>query len=354
MSHKIFIEDDNDLKESFEKFKENKKIDFKNEIFFENNKLSIKRKSKIKLSFILSLVIICISFIMIIHIKNIEFNKEEKEFKQDIKNVISISSNMESGDVGMDSSFAHTLNCVNNNSKYQFTYYSIEINFDNSYILCGYKPNKKVIFISKEKGTDGFYDDVVWVKYETEDVIFEEIDGMYICDFYYVYDILIKEDLIYNKKYNKVLKYYCNAGDWLYNEICYRLKKEMILFYYKDYDLFYNQYSYINQFLTNYDFCMAYELYLDNNYNIYFSIISKIVYLEDNNREKDSLNIEFGEKYSLYYFDLLNVYKKVESLYELSYQIVKNYDFSKRTKEKIYLEKVIVSLNDVNEILNIR
>ena len=45
MSHKIFIEDDNDLKESFEKFKENKKIDFKNEICYtvsDNGKICAK------------------------------------------------------------------------------------------------------------------------------------------------------------------------------------------------------------------------------------------------------------------------------------------------------------------------
>ncbi len=340
MNHKKYIMDNENLDELYESFKKNKCITF-NDCISSDIKKTLTYPKRIQFKIGLFIIIVIFSLFLFISINNGRETTEQHIFEKDVETIISISKDQTINEIGSSYNFSDLLSCTNF-GKYSNTLYSIEVDIDNFYIICGYKPNFVGGLKNKMKGKDGFYDDVEWIKYTKKEDIVDQYDNYKICDLYYVYNVIIKNDLLNNKKYNKLIKYYCNVADSYYNGVNIKLKKDMILCYYKEFEYLVNE-KLIDNYLNNFIFTGAYELYYDNG-NINFVIISKITKL-NNMHTINNLELELSDYSSEFYENyiyIMNNYIFKEELNEFSFYIYFRNPLSSTITEEVYLEKIII------------
>jgi len=342
--------ENNDI--TYQMFKDKNNINIKNELVLNNKKNQNIFKSKpFKISIVLTILLLVIS-LSIININNI---KQERIFKEDVSNILKLNMNEEAekGDKGPPETFSWIIDWVIDDSKIYYdvesyretTFYSVEIDINNSYIMCGYISK---LLAEGYKDVDDDYDyisNLVWVRYDSIQDVKMNVEDLIITRAYFVYDILIKEDIINNIKYNKKCKYYSEIMfDSHYAGAYQKLNKEMLLWYYED----------INEIekpvFTNYEFNYhAYEAYTDNNGELNFIFISKSIY-------SNGITVEFLEsawanhRFS-FYDELIKLSKECNQLNEMK-EFFKRTQFPNGIKEQIYLEKVMISVSDIKKFIN--
>lgn len=258
--------------------------------------------------------------------------KEKKEFEADVANIEEL---MEDGEVpGYPSPVRFTFLISFIKYDYNpFTLYSLELNIDSYYKMCGYMilpSTESVDENNSELGT------IMWVKYRNNVEIKDRIDisescyGL-LCYVYDVYDVLVKEDLLYNKKYNIVYKYYSKSTkEWKIFEV---LKKEMIL---------------------------GYDVNIDKGKKVIFSKINFRYLYPLFNSDETGINMVLNRKRTTYDIDLSNpkVYTIEEELGSYYSTIIKyckdNDDLNEmklRGQYYEYYEKTMISIQDIKKIL---
>ena len=272
--------------------------------------------------------------------------KEKKEFEEDVINIINMQGTPKGEELGINNmNFAYNIGYVIHDVKTwcggkdrEYTFYSVEIDIDNYYIICGY------INASSERGRR-FFDDteylskLLWIRYDSIQDVKPNVDDLIITRVFFVYDILIKEDIINNIKYNKKYKYYSEMMyDREYQRASKKLNKEMILWHHKDID------EIEKPELTNYEFGHnAYEAYTDDNGEMNFVFICKETYSDG--IKQDLLKFEWEG-----YNDLIKISKESNHLNEMR-EILSRDMLIDGKKEQVYLEKVMISVSDIKKYI---
>ena len=197
MSINKYIKEKENIDITYQMFKDKNDINIKEELASNNKiKQNIFKSRPFKISLALTILVLVMSLSM----TNIKYIRERRIFEEDILNIVELCTTTGKGDeIGSSNRFYRLFR---KNNYYKSTLYSIEVNIDDSYVMCGYRIQEYPGLVLNFHRSQVDWNEVMWVKYDKEDVIKEEIDGKYVFVIYNVYDILLKEDLINNITYN--------------------------------------------------------------------------------------------------------------------------------------------------------
>lgn len=326
-----YINNKDNINKKYKNFINNKDIDFQRDLQQHDNKIYIFKSKPFKISLALTILLLVISLSMI----NIKYIREKRIFEEDILNIVELSKGLGDSDIlgGIPPLGAFFEYFKYENVK-PITFYSIEINVMEYYVIGGYIEEGD---IDSERGEDDDWDVdwnvVTWVKYNNKDIIKEKINEKSLFIEYYIYDVLIKKDLLNNINYNKKYKYYSLKSNFNDQSRNRNIKENMILPWWEKLED-------IIIFNDN-DIRTAFELYESQSSENYIVMDKYYTYLYKDDINKDytyyNLKLEFGNWYDI----LINYCIDNEELTEVCYY---------EDCDIIY-NKTMISIEDIKKIL---
>lgn len=155
------------------------------------------------------------------------------------------------------------------------TFYSAYINENSYYVVVSYIDEKLYEAKRTRSGKLDYYQNVVWMKYDSLDDVATSVDNLQISDVFIVYDILIEKDVINDKIYNETYKYYQDVTDeFLYNQEINRFSKTTKILLFREKEL-----NKDNFYVDDFDYKLSHQMDINEQSETFFVFRYRTTYI---------------------------------------------------------------------------